>query len=182
MVGDQVSGVPHFFGATATAAMGPHAGLRACREEDLARELMLALQGDQRRMARIAVEAPADIASRWDPVAARPSSAAFRTHGWTGCSVACSCRCSGSTSIGGPRRRQPGPDRHHRRRTRPGVLRAGRAGRARCWPLLRAQRSEPAHRVRQHPGPGQSHPLRGATCAATSLGDLLAQHYAGVRH
>ena len=33
---------------------------------------MLALQEDQRRTALIAVEAPADIASRWDPVAALP--------------------------------------------------------------------------------------------------------------
>jgi hypothetical protein len=74
VVGDQVNGVPHFFGAEpATVLEGPHAGLRALpREEDLARELMLALQEDQRRMARIAVKAPADIASRWDPVAALP--------------------------------------------------------------------------------------------------------------
>ena len=74
MVGDQVNGVPHFFGAEpATVLEGPHAGLRALpREEDLARELILALQEDQRRMARIAVRAPADIASRWDPVAALP--------------------------------------------------------------------------------------------------------------
>ena len=70
VVGDRVRGVPHFFGAEpATVLRGPHAGLRALpREEDLARELMLALQDDQRRLARIAVEAPADIASRWDPV------------------------------------------------------------------------------------------------------------------
>ena len=74
VVGDQVNGVPHFFGAEpATVLEGQHAGLRALpREEDLARELMLALQEDQRRMARIAVKAPADIASRWDPVAALP--------------------------------------------------------------------------------------------------------------
>lgn len=74
IVGDQVSGVPHFFGAEpATVLSGPHAGLRALpREEDLARELMLALQEDQRRMARVSDEAPADIASRWDPVAALP--------------------------------------------------------------------------------------------------------------
>jgi hypothetical protein len=74
VVGDQVSGVPQFFGAEpATVPEGPHAGLRALpREEDLARELMLTLQEDQRRIARIAVEAPADIATRWDPVAVRP--------------------------------------------------------------------------------------------------------------
>jgi hypothetical protein len=49
------------------------AGVRALpREEDLARELMLTLQQDQRPMARIAVKAPADIASRFDPVAALP--------------------------------------------------------------------------------------------------------------
>ena len=74
VVGDQVNGVPHFFGAEpATVLQGPHAGLRALpREEDLARELMLALQQDQQQMARIAVKAPADIASRWDPVAALP--------------------------------------------------------------------------------------------------------------
>src|SRR5215218_1693450 len=136
VVGDQVSGVPHFFGAEpATVLQGPHAGLRALpREEDLARELMLALQEEQRRMARIAVEAPADIASRWDPVAALPEQPRGVSYARL--------------------------DRHHRRRTRPGVLWVGRAGRARWRPLLRAQRSEPAHRVRQHPGPGQSHPLR----------------------
>ncbi|WP_230208143.1 DUF3500 domain-containing protein [Microlunatus sp. Gsoil 973] len=74
VVGDQVSGVPHFFGAEpATVLAGPHAGLRALpREEDLARELMLALQEDQRREAQIATDAPSDIASRWDPVAALP--------------------------------------------------------------------------------------------------------------
>ncbi|HYI59522.1 MAG TPA: DUF3500 domain-containing protein [Microlunatus sp.] len=74
VVGDQVSGVPHFFGAEpATVLEGPHAGLRALpREEDLARELMLTLQEDQRRRARIADVAPADIASRWDPVAVLP--------------------------------------------------------------------------------------------------------------
>src|ERR671911_318282 len=63
----------HHLLAPATVLEGPHAGLRALpREEDLARELMLALQEDQRRMARIAVKAPADIASRCDPVAALP--------------------------------------------------------------------------------------------------------------
>jgi hypothetical protein len=74
VVRDQVYGVPHFFGAEpATVLDGQHAGLRALpREEDLARELMLALQEDQRRMARIADTAPADIASRWDPVAVLP--------------------------------------------------------------------------------------------------------------
>src|SRR5829696_7821648 len=74
VVGDQVNGVPQFFGAEpATVLEGPHAGLRALpREEDLARELMLTLQQDQRPMARIAVKAPADIASRFDPVAALP--------------------------------------------------------------------------------------------------------------
>ena len=74
VVGDRVSGPPHFFGAEpATVLQGRHAGLRALpREEDLARELMLALQEDQRRMAQIAVDAPTDIASRWDPVVAMP--------------------------------------------------------------------------------------------------------------
>lgn len=74
VVGDQVGGLPHFFGAApATVLAGPHAGLRTLpREEDLARELMLALQDDQRRTAQIAAEAPADIASRWDPVAVLP--------------------------------------------------------------------------------------------------------------
>ena len=70
IVGDQVSAVPHFFGAEpATVLVGPHTGLRALpREEDLARELMLALQEDQRQVAQLASVAPADIASRWDPV------------------------------------------------------------------------------------------------------------------
>jgi hypothetical protein len=74
VVGDQVNGVPHFFGAEpATVLEGPHAGLRALpREEDLARELMLTLQEDQQRTAQIAGKAPADIASRWDPVAGLP--------------------------------------------------------------------------------------------------------------
>ena len=75
VVRNQVSGVPHFFGAEpATVLEGPHSGLRALpREEDLGRELMLALQDDQRQMAHIAVAAPTDIASRWDPVAALPT-------------------------------------------------------------------------------------------------------------
>ena len=75
VVRNQVSGVPQFFGAEpATVLEGPRSGLRALpREEDLGRELMLALQDDQQRMARIAVEAPTDIASRWDPVAALPT-------------------------------------------------------------------------------------------------------------
>jgi hypothetical protein len=74
IIGDQVRGVPHFFGAEpATVLAGPHVGLRALpREEDLARELMFMLQEDQRQTARIAVDAPRDIASRWDPVAALP--------------------------------------------------------------------------------------------------------------
>ncbi|MBO0811514.1 MAG: DUF3500 domain-containing protein [Microlunatus sp.] len=74
VVGDRIGGLPQFFGSEpATVLDGPHAGLRALpREEDLARELMLALQEDQRLMAQIAAEAPADIASRWDPVAALP--------------------------------------------------------------------------------------------------------------
>src|SRR6478736_7223267 len=74
VVGDQVNGVPHFFGAEpATVLKGPHTGLRALpREEDLARELMLALEEDQRRIAQIAVDAPTDMASRWDPVVATP--------------------------------------------------------------------------------------------------------------
>jgi hypothetical protein len=74
VVRDTVRGIPHFFGSEpATVLEGPHTGLRALpREEDLARELMLALQEDQRRTARIAVEAPSDIASRFDPVAALP--------------------------------------------------------------------------------------------------------------
>ena len=41
---------------------------------------------------------------------------------------------------------------------------------------------QPAHRVQQHPGRGQSHPLRVARPAPRLAGDLLAQHYAGVRH
>jgi len=74
VIGDRVSGLPHFFGASpATVLSGPHSGLRALpREEDLARELVLALQEDQRRTAVIAGVAPADIATRWDPVAALP--------------------------------------------------------------------------------------------------------------
>lgn len=74
IVGNQVSGVPHFFGAEpATVSTGPHAGLRALpREEDLARELMVALQEDQRQLAQMSSAAPADIASRWDPVATLP--------------------------------------------------------------------------------------------------------------
>jgi hypothetical protein len=48
--------------------------------------------------------------------------------------------------------------------------------------LLRAQRSEPAHRVRQLPGPGQSHPLRVARPAPRLRRGPAGQHYAGVRH
>jgi hypothetical protein len=75
VLGDQVNAVPQFFGAEPGTVMeGPHRGLRALpREEDLARELMLSLQEDQRRAATIAAEAPSDIATRWDPVAAPPT-------------------------------------------------------------------------------------------------------------
>jgi len=46
--------------------------IEAVRRELSLQQAGLALQEDQRRIARIAVKAPADIASRWDPVAALP--------------------------------------------------------------------------------------------------------------
>ena len=121
---------------------------------------MLALQEDQRRMARIAVKTPADIASRWDPVAAlRSSRAASGTHGWTGCSVSCSYRCSGSTSIGRP---PPSPTRPGPDITDAGLDKvcfgAGPVERGAGHYYGSAVRA--CSSSRQYPGRGQSHPLR----------------------
>ena len=61
-----VAATPLFFGSNPAQVLhGERAGLRALKEEeDLGRELLLALDGDQRREAVIQQEAPADILTR----------------------------------------------------------------------------------------------------------------------
>ena len=186
VVGDQVSGVPHFFGAEpATVLEGPHAGLRALpREEDLARELMLALQEDQRRTARIADEAPADIASRstrW--LRYRSSRAASRTHGWTGDSVSCSCRCSGNTSIRRPPPSpiKPGPTSPTPDSTRCASRGPGRSNAAPATITRSAVQACSSSTTTPRTGPITSTPY-GATCAATSPGTCWPSTTPAMRH
>jgi hypothetical protein len=68
---NHVAGTPQFFGANpAVVPSGPQAGLQTLpQEEKLARELMASLATDQRRQAIVSEQAPADIATRRDPVA-----------------------------------------------------------------------------------------------------------------
>jgi len=75
VVGDMVAGAPHFFGSEpAEVLSGPHRGFRALpREEDLGRELALSLQEDQRSVGLLAPVAPAEIRTRFDPVATVPT-------------------------------------------------------------------------------------------------------------
>ena len=70
LVGDQLAGTPQFFGANpAVVPAGPAEGLRALPlEEDLARELLGLLDGDQLEVAVTDPVAPQDIATRRDPV------------------------------------------------------------------------------------------------------------------
>jgi len=69
VVGDQVSTTPQFFGAQpAEIGSGPSRGFRSLpREEDLARQLMLVLEDEQRRLASGSAAAPDDIVSEQDP-------------------------------------------------------------------------------------------------------------------
>jgi hypothetical protein len=71
VVGDTVAITPSFLGANpAVVRGGPHAGLQVLREEEqLARELLGALDADQRGVAVVSPDAPDDIATRHDPVA-----------------------------------------------------------------------------------------------------------------
>jgi len=71
VVGDELALTPCFFGAQpAVLRSGPRAGLQVLREEEgLARELLAALDADRRRVALFSDRAPADIATRHDPVA-----------------------------------------------------------------------------------------------------------------
>jgi Protein of unknown function (DUF3500) len=66
-----VAGTPQFFGANpAIVPSGPQAGLQTLRqEEDLARELLGALDKSQLEGAIVSPEAPSDIKTRRDPVA-----------------------------------------------------------------------------------------------------------------
>jgi hypothetical protein len=68
---NHVAGTPQFFGANpAVVPSGPRAGLQTLpQEEKLARELLASLATDQREQAIISSQAPADIATRRDPVA-----------------------------------------------------------------------------------------------------------------
>jgi hypothetical protein len=72
VVGDQVSGTPQFFGAQpAEVGFGPHRGFQSLpREQDLARQLVLVLEDDQRRVAVASPVAPDDILTRQDPAVA----------------------------------------------------------------------------------------------------------------
>jgi hypothetical protein len=71
VVGDAVAITPSFLGANpAVVRGGPHAGLQVLREEEqLARDLLGALDADQRGVAVVSPDAPDDIATRHDPVA-----------------------------------------------------------------------------------------------------------------
>ena len=72
VVGDQVATSPQFFGAQpAEVASGPHRGFQSLpREQDLARQLVLVLEDDQRRRAVASAVAPDDILTRQDPAVA----------------------------------------------------------------------------------------------------------------
>jgi hypothetical protein len=69
LAADRVATTPQFFGAQpAEVDRGPHRGFQSLpREQDLARELLLVLEQDQRRAAVSALVAPDDILSRQDP-------------------------------------------------------------------------------------------------------------------
>lgn len=71
VVGDDFTVTPQFFGANpATVLSGPHTGRRTLApEEDLARDLLRALEPGQREIALAAPVAPDDILTRHDPVA-----------------------------------------------------------------------------------------------------------------
>jgi hypothetical protein len=76
LVGDQVATAPQFFGAEpAEVGSGPHRGFQSLpREQDLARQLVLVLEDDQRHQAVASPVPPDDILSRQDPaVVAFPS-------------------------------------------------------------------------------------------------------------
>lgn len=68
VVGDRVATTPQFFGAQpAEVGSGPHRGFQSLpREQDLARELVLILEDDQRRLATASATAPEDILSGQD--------------------------------------------------------------------------------------------------------------------
>ena len=177
MVGDQVSGVLHFFGAEPATVLGPaRRSARLPREEDLARELMLALQGDQRRMARIAVEALGGHRLPLGPGGGAGAAARrfVRTAGpvaaWPVRVAAPAVRRSGGVSPSPTR-----PDRHHRRRTRPGVLRGpGRSSEVLATITRSAVRACSSSTTTPRTGPITSTPWR--DLRRDFAGDLLAQH------
>ena len=71
IAGGEVAATPQFFGAEpATVLDGPHRGRRTlAAEEDLARDLLRALEPGQRELAITSPVAPRDILTRHDPVA-----------------------------------------------------------------------------------------------------------------
>src|SRR5690606_6872155 len=71
VVGESFAFTPQFFGANpARVPRGLHQGLRTLpAEEDLARNLLAALNTEQRRTAIVSPTAPDDILTRRDPVA-----------------------------------------------------------------------------------------------------------------
>ena len=71
VVGDALAATPCFLGANpAVVRRGPHKGLQVLKEEEvLARDLLRAFDADQLGVAVVSATAPADIATRHDPVA-----------------------------------------------------------------------------------------------------------------
>ena len=71
VIGDEVTGTPQFLGSNpAVFRSGPFEGLRPLpAEEELARDLIGALESGQRDAAIVAAQAPRDILTRYDPVA-----------------------------------------------------------------------------------------------------------------
>lgn len=69
LVGERVVTTPQFVGAQpAEVASGPHVGFQSLpREQDLARQLVLMLEDDQRRLAVASPTAPPDLLTRQDP-------------------------------------------------------------------------------------------------------------------
>ena len=69
LAGEQVATTPQFVGAQpAEVISGPHSGFQSLpREQDLARQLVLMLDDDQRRQAVASTTAPADLLTRQDP-------------------------------------------------------------------------------------------------------------------
>ena len=136
VVGDAVAITPSFLGANpAVVRGGPHAGLQVLREEEsLARDLLGALDADQRGVAVVSPDAPDDIATRHDPVAdpdAGPvGAAARRARPVPGAAARGAGAVVPRAGAGGGRR--AGVAGGGRRRSRVGDVRVGRVARLRA--------------------------------------------------